>query len=139
MIHSADYLEILAALDIRVYVMSNGTSFMGECSEVFEDCVELSDPLKLEYDADHGYKLSEAVLGNGAQEIMIYLNHVIAESKASLPLKNSYCDHVLMQKFADVINETVESLSDDQPSFDPLVPKGPDEDYWNSIANRLAP
>jgi hypothetical protein len=137
--HSADYLEILAALDIRVYVMSNGMTFVGECSDIFEDCIELTDPLRLEYDAEHGYKLSEAVPGNGAQAMIVYLAHVIAESKASLPLKNSYCDHVLMQKFADVINETVDSLNEDQQSFDPLVPKGSNEDYWNSIADRLAP
>lgn len=131
---SKELLQKINELDIRVYGTFSGKIYIGECSEVFEDGVQLNYPAVLSSTTDGKFRFAPAVPGEYVKStIVIYSRAVEMESLAGLRLKKDYLDYITSVRVSGLDNsETMNTYHD-------LDPKDYAEDYWHKLVGRLKP
>lgn len=135
-IPSAELLERINKLDVRVYGTMSGQLYIGEVSEVFENAIELAYPAILKLNSEHHVCFDEAVPGNSYHPIALYSSQIELESHASLSLKKLYCDYLTASRLNQI---TKEEFSSDPTVICHLEPKDLSNDYLTRLANRLKP
>lgn len=135
-IPSAELLDRINKLDVRIYGTTSGELYIGEVSEIYENAIELAYPLLLNIDNTNRVSFRDAIPGNCFHPIALYNSQIEMESHASLLLKKLYCDYLTISKLNQIEKD---EYQDDPTVICHLEPKGLSDDYLTRLASRLKP
>lgn len=129
---SKDLIDYITKLNIYVYVLSDGSTYIGKLQDVHESAVELVGVCKMQGFVAEG-KLQQMMLpvipASLDQNTVLAKAHIMLQSPASLTLKKAYCDTLLRLK----LPTDIEVPTDQSMNLETLDTNGtanPFKDRW---------